>query len=161
MLLLSCVSEKANNAFSKIESGILDRAELLTAAQEDSISSLIQGLKRDVGSEVFVLTVNTLAYEKLEELSLRMADSLRIGRSTHNDGLLIMVALTDRKARIEVGTGLENIIRDEIAARVMRNTIVPNFEKEKYSLALYTAVSEISTLIRDNRELVGTKPTWK
>ena len=90
-----------------------------------------------------------------------MADSLRLGRSTHNDGLLITVSFFDRRARIEVGTGLENIIKDEIAAEIIREDMAPRFREENYGLGIYIGVSRIAKLIRTNEILIGTEPSWK
>lgn len=87
-----------------------------------------------------------------------MADSLGLGRPTYNDGILITIAFKDRMARIEVGTGLENIIKDEIAAEIIREELAPKFREENYGQGLFLVVEEISRLIRDNSHRVGQKP---
>jgi uncharacterized protein len=87
-----------------------------------------------------------------------MAEELRLGRSTHNDGLLIAIVTMERKIRIEVGTGLENIIKDEVAARIIRDDMAPLFRQEKYGQGIYLAVDKITKLIEENKELVGTQP---
>ena len=160
-LLFSCGADKANNTFSKVENGIIDKADILTIKQEDSVSQVIKKLKDDIGSEIAVLTIDSLGEKNLEQFSLRMADSLKLGRATHNDGLLITISFLDRKARIEVGTGLENIIKDEVAGEIIREDIAPKFREQNYGRGIYIAVSKIDKLIRDNEKLVGTEPSWK
>ena len=76
-------------------------------------------------------------------------------------GLLITISFLDRKARIEVGTGLENIIKDEVAGEIIREDIAPKFREQNYGRGIYIAVSKIDKLIRDNEKLVGTEPSWK
>lgn len=159
-LLFSCGVDKPNTS-SIVHNEIIDEADILTIKQEDSISQVIRRLREDTGSEISVLTIDSLGVESLENFSLRMADSLKLGRETHNDGLLITISLYDRKTRIEVGLGLENIIKDEIAAEIIRDNMAPKFRKEKYGLGIYMAVFRIAKLIRNNEKLVGTEPSRK
>jgi uncharacterized membrane protein YgcG len=157
-LVVSCNKYKKDQTSSKIEYRIIDNSYILTKSQKDSIEVLIKKLDEEIGSQIAILTIDTLGTEKLEEFSLRMAGDLRLGRSTHNDGLLITVVTMDRKMRIEVGTGLENIIKDEIAARILREDMAPLFRQQKYGQGIYMAVDKISKLIIEKKELVGTQP---
>ena len=84
-----------------------------------------------------------------------MVENWGIGRKDYNDGLLITVALQDRQTRIEVGYGLEKIVKDKIAARIIREDMVPNFQTENYYEGLRVAVDKIKTLIEGNQALVG------
>jgi uncharacterized membrane protein YgcG len=160
-LLFSCGVDKPNTTFSKVRNEVIDKADILTIKQEDSVSQVIRTLRNDIGCEIAVLTIDSLGDKPVEEFSLRMADSLNLGRATHNDGLLITISRFDRKVRIEVGTGLENIIKDEIAAQIIREDMAPKFREDKYGLGIYIAVSRIAKVIRDNEKLVGTEPSWK
>ena len=85
-LLISCGVDKSNSTLSKVQNEIIDKADILTSKQEDSVSQVIRRLREDIGSEIAVLTIDSLGGQNLEQFSLRMADSLRIGRATHNDG---------------------------------------------------------------------------
>jgi uncharacterized protein len=87
-----------------------------------------------------------------------MTEELRLGRSTHNDGLLITIVTMERKLRIEVEMGLENIIKDEVAGRIIRDDMAPLFRQEKYGQGIYLAVDKISKLIVQHKELVGSQP---
>jgi|GEM_PF-1015621 len=157
-LVVSCNSEKKGETSSKNEYRIIDNSYLLTEIQKDSIETLIKKLEREIGSQIVILTIDTLGTEKLEDFSVRMVRQLRLGRSAHNDGLLITVVTMERRIRIEVGTGLENIIKEEVAARVIRDDMTPLFRQEKYGQGMYQAVEKISKLIMENKDLVGTEP---
>ena len=87
-----------------------------------------------------------------------MAQKLALGRRAYSDGLLITVVTKERKMRIEVGVGLENIIKDEIANRINRDDMAPLFRQKKYGQGIYVAVDKICKLIAANKRLVGTKP---
>lgn len=158
VLMVSCNTNKKTETESQIENRIIDNSYLLTQPQSDSILAIIDKLDESIGSQIAILTIDTLGGEKLEEFSLRMAGKLRLGRPIHNDGLLITVVTMERKIRIEVGTGLENIIKDEIAARIIREDMAPLFRQQKYGQGIYLAVDKISKLIIENKELVGTPP---
>lgn len=161
VLLCFTVSGKSSlNKHQKKRICVFDRASLLTSLQEDSISYIINKLENEIGSQVAVITIKSLEGKKIEQFSLEEAEALQLGRSTHNDGLLITVAVQERTIRIEVGTGLENIIRDEVASRIVRNTIVPKFREFKYGLGIYAGIDSISNRIIKNKQIVGQEPRW-
>ena len=137
---------------------VFDEAGVLSDLEKIKLTSLILELEKNIGSQIVILIIDTLNGEKIEEFSLRTFTTMNLGRSQFNDGILIVQSFNDRKLRIEVGLGLEKIIRDEIAARINREIIVPRFKEGKYYDGLYDAVSEIKSLIEKNKDLVGQAP---
>jgi uncharacterized protein len=140
---------------------VFDRAYMLNGDQVDSLNSLINDLEKKVGSQIVIWTQTSLDGASIDSVSLRTANDLGVGRESHNDGVLIFIAEAERQARIEVGLGLENIISDETAARLLRDDLAPNFRSGKYGLGLYLVVEKISKLIQDNSNLVGSKPQYR
>jgi len=69
------------------------------------------------------------------------------------------MAMKDQKVRIEVGYGLERIIKDEISNRIIREKMVSRFKKQEYYEGLSAALKEINQLIKDNKRLIGALPT--
>jgi uncharacterized membrane protein YgcG len=132
-----------------------DNAFILTNEQKLKLTEQIKDLEQRIGSQIVILTINSLAGEKIEDYSLKVATDWGIGRKDYDDGVLITVSVQDRQARIEVGAGLEKIIKDEIAARILREELAPNFREENYYVGLHSAVGTIAKLITDNKELVG------
>jgi uncharacterized protein len=153
-LAIYCNNQKDNKSVETRES-IFDHARLLTAEQEDTISTLISGLEKQIGSQIAIFTIDSLNGENINEFSLRTAEKLGLGRSKFDDGLLITIAVNDRQMRIEVGYGLEKIIRDEVAARILREDMAPKFREADYNGGLKVTVKKIIKLIEDNKELVG------
>jgi len=137
---------------------VQDDAALLNENEEDSLTYLSEVLEKSIGSQLAIITIDSLAGEKIETFSLRRAMAMGLGRKNFDDGLLITVSRYDRQIRMEVGIGLELIIRDEIASRINRNIIAPKFREEKYYQGLAAGVKEITRLIQDNRQLVGQAP---
>jgi uncharacterized protein len=145
------------NSFSKIEDRVIDSADLLSAEQEKSIFKLIQGLEKSVGSQIAIVIVNTLNGEDINQYSIQKSEDLSLGRDLYKDGVLITVAYQDRKTRIEVGYGLEKILKDEITSRIINEQMVPKFKEQKVYEGLYESVSIIKKLIEENKKLVGQK----
>lgn len=142
----------------KIENRVFDHASLLTTDQEDTIFHFIKSLDHNIGSQLAVVTIDTLKGESIQQYSLKMAGKLKLGRAGFDDGILISVVVKERKMRIEVGYGLEKIIRDEIAATIIREDMAPSFRKQDYAGGLTKAIGRIIQLIEENEELVGQKP---
>ena len=133
---------------------VSDNARILNDNQKYDLTEQIKELEQSVGSQIAILIIESLEGEKIEAYSLRIAENWEIGRKDYDDGVLITVALQDRETRIEVGYGLEKIIKDEIAAQIIRENMIPNFRTENYYEGLRIAVDKIKTLIKGNRELV-------
>jgi len=136
----------------------MDDANLLTVQQEDSIFSIIQDIESNIGSQIAVLTIGTLNGDSIEGFSLRMVNEMGLGRKDYDDGILITVSVNDRKTRIDVGLGLEKIIKDEIAARIVKEDMGPRFGKGDFFNGIIVAVEKIKKLIEENKELVGQRP---
>lgn len=77
-LYISCGVDKPNTSFSKVPNEIIDKADILTIKQKRSVSQVIRSLREEIGSEIAILTIDSLGGENLEEFSLKMADSLNL-----------------------------------------------------------------------------------
>lgn len=132
-----------------------DRVYLLNQEQKGKLETEIKELQDSIGSQISILIIETLKGEKIEDYSLKVAEEWGIGRKNYNDGVLITVVVSDRQMRIEVGTGLEKILRDEITAKILREEMIPNFKQEKYYEGLSSAIRQIKSLLKDNKDLIG------
>ncbi len=150
--------ETQRNASIGIEDRIIDKADLLTGEEEQNLFQVITALENEIGSQVFIMTIETLEGESINRFSIHAAERLKIGREKEKDGILITVAYREHKTRIEVGYGLEKIIKDEVAAKIIREEMVPDFKTGLFYSGLYAAVIRVDTLIRSNRSLVGEMP---
>lgn len=157
--IISCKRNEAPlHSREKIEYVIFDSVALLSWPQKADIFSAIQNLEKKIGSQIAVVIIDSLGSRKLEVYSLDVFEKLDLGREQFDDGILITVVSRERKIRIEVGTGLEKIVKDEIAARILREQMVPNFKENNYFQGIKEAVDRIKNLIEINRELIGQSP---
>ena len=106
---------------------VVDLAHVLPASTVGSLSVRMADHETGTSNQVAVLILPSLAGEPLEEFSHRVATAWKLGQKGTDNGVLLLVALQERKVRIEVGYGLEGALTDVLAARIIRNEIVPRF----------------------------------
>jgi uncharacterized protein len=111
---------------------ITDVADVLSDQQEEEIEQLLWRVEEKTGLEIAVVTVRSISDHTLrrdiEGFAREVFDSFGIGNLPKNDGVLFLVAVNDRKARIELGEGYTKA-SDDVAAAIMQDTIVPHFRK--------------------------------
>jgi uncharacterized protein len=116
----------------KLAGRVNDYAEIVPADVERRIDEQLSAYEKQTGHQFVVLTLDTLDGDPLEDFSIRVVESWKLGRAKQDDGLLMLVVKRDRKARVEVGYGLEGAIPDAVAARVVRSVLVPAFRGGDY-----------------------------
>jgi uncharacterized protein len=99
------------------------------------------------GSQIAVLLVRTTAPENIEQYALRVAEEWRIGRGGVDDGVVLVVALDDRRLRFEVGYGLEGAVPDALARRIIAEVITPRFYENDFAGGLNAGIDALIALI--------------
>lgn len=155
---ISCEPQKTSSNGEFSNDRIIDDVGLLSEDEKKNLSKLSRNLEEKLGSQIAVQIIDTLSGEDIKKVSLKLLEEMRLGREKYKDGVLIVAAIKDHKVRIEVGYGLEKIIKDEIAARIIREQIVPKFREGKFYEGLFAATSKIKKLIEDNEQLIGQRP---
>jgi uncharacterized protein len=106
---------------------IVDLAHALPTDLAATLTRELQEHETKTGNQVAVLILPSLEGEPLEEFSHRVATTWRLGQKGTDNGVLLLIALRDRKVRIEVGYGLEGTLTDLRSGHIIRNEIVPRF----------------------------------
>ena len=109
---------QAELAVRPLSARVHDDAGLLSPDEASRLEASLAAFERETGHQVVVLTVKTLEGEAIESFSMRVADAWQVGDAKRDDGAIVVVAAEDRKARIEVGYGLEGALPDARAARM-------------------------------------------
>jgi uncharacterized protein len=110
-----------------------DNANLLAAGASQQLESRLATFEAQTGHQFALLTVQSLEGLPVEQYALKVAETWKLGRAKPDDGLLMLIAAQEHKARIEVGYGLEGQIPDAIAARVIREVMAPAFQRGDYA----------------------------
>ena len=130
-----------------------DFAGLMDSASISDLETLIDGVEKNTGAEIAVVTIDSLEGITIEEYAVELFEYWGIGKADEDNGILVLVALLDREVRIEVGYGLEGVITDLEAGRIIDDIIVPNFKEENYNRGIYDAVVTISNQIYGEEDL--------
>ena len=96
-----------------------DRAELLSATDRFRLNQRLGAYERETGHQFLFLSVVSLEDEPIEDFSIRVAEAWKLGDAERDDGLILLMVKEGRKARIEVGSGLEGAIPDVTAKRIL------------------------------------------
>lgn len=113
---------------------VSDHAGLLTLDERASLESQLSAFEARSGVEFAILTVPSTGAESIAEFSLRVAREWGVGKKKSENGLLIVVAREDRRARIEVADGLaQGSIPDSLAQDVMTRLMVPAFRDGRWA----------------------------
>lgn len=113
-----------------------DFANVISNADEEKMQQQGETLFKECGAQVVVVTVKSLNGEDLESYSLNLARSWRIGSDKNDDGILLLLAVDERKVRIEVGYGLEGALPDSKTGRILDTYGVDRFKKNDFSTGL-------------------------
>src|SRR3989344_4632689 len=131
-----------------------DFAGVLKAEEKQNIEIQLGELKKSTGAEVAVVTISSLGDETIESYAVKRFQEWGIGEKGKDNGLLILVALNDREARIEVGYGLEGTVTDLQAGQVVRLVMIPAFKEGKYGHGITGAAKAITDIISKSPEAV-------
>lgn len=113
-----------------------DKADLLSDEIEEYIVSTNVDLCEKTDAQIVVVTINSLNGDSLEEYATALFREYGIGDKDKNNGVLLLVALEDRKSRIEVGYGLEGALNDAKTGRIQDNYMIPYFKEGNYAEGL-------------------------
>lgn len=134
-------------AIPVLKSRVTDLTGTLNAAEQQALEQKLAAFEQRKGSQLAVLIVPTTGNETIEQFGIRVAEQWKLGRKGTDDGLLLIVAKDDRALRIEVGYGLEGVIPDAIAKRVISETIVPKFKTGDFAGGITAGLTQLMTLI--------------
>jgi uncharacterized protein len=128
---------------------VTDLVDILTNQQEEQLERLLNATEEKTGVEIVVVAINSIkdfpgtSNRTIEEFATALFDTYGIGNMPKNDGVLFLVAVKDRKARIELGAGYDRR-RDADASRIMNKKIVPNFRKGQYAKGMIKGTKSLA-----------------
>jgi uncharacterized protein len=133
-----------------------DYAHVVDAESARRLDAMIRSLQRATGDVVVVATVDTFQpYGTIEEYAVKMFQNggRGIGEKGRDNGLLVVVAVNDRRVRVEVGYELEQFIPDGFAGQVRDESITPQFRQGNYGQGLVDGVQRIIGRIAQGRNV--------
>lgn len=124
-----------------------DYVGLLSESEAKSIISIGKELEDKTGSQAVVVIIDSTNNIPIEDYSNKLFREWGIGEQSKDNGLLILLALNDKKWRVEVGRGLEGAIPDALSNRIMESIAKPSFINGNYGEGLINSYSTFSDSI--------------
>src|SRR3989338_5015779 len=122
---------------------INDFAGILSTEQKTTLESKLSAFEKETGNEISVVTVKNLGGDTVENFAEALFKEWGIGKKGQDNGALLLIALEDRKMRIEVGYGLEGSLTDAQASWIIRDIMTPAFRGNDFYSGIDGAVSKI------------------
>jgi len=149
LFVLSSAVSAANFVFPKPQGYVSDYAETLDSETRLRIEQMARVVEQQTGIEIAVVIVrSTLPYDHLEYAN-RLFANWHIGKAGQDNGVLLLLALNDRKVKIETGYGIEDVITDGTAGEILNQYVMPKLHDGNYSEAMYNGALGIAKTIAD------------
>jgi uncharacterized protein len=124
-----------------------DFAGILSPTERQSLEARCRQLRERTGAQLAVVTLKSLNGGQIDDFADKLFKRCGIGEKDKNNGLLLLVAMAERKARIEVGYGLEPVVPDALAGRIIDHQLRPRFRNQQYAAGLNEAVNALCELV--------------
>lgn len=130
--LLAAPAVQAQTPVPQLSARVTDLTGTLTAEQRQALETRLAEFEARKGAQIAVLLVPTTLPETIEQYARRVLDEWKLGRKGIDDGALLLVAMKDRRLRIETQYGLEGVLPDAIAKRIIDETVTPQFRRQDF-----------------------------
>ncbi len=134
---------------------VVDNAELLSPDTRRRLTETLRRHEQKTGNQVVVLTVPTIKGESIEEYAVRVFEQWKLGQQGKDNGVLVVIVPRDRSMRIEVGYGLEGVLTDAHASRIIRNVMTPRFRKGDFSDGVARGVDAVTAQLEGRPATAG------
>ena len=122
---------------------VIDEAKILSASDKQAIETKLRSLNDRGLAQAAVVIVPTTNGEDIFDYSMKVADRWKLGKKDTDQGLLMVVAVNDRKMYILTGYGLEGTLPDAVAKRIISDDITPRFKQGDYAGGITAGINRI------------------
>ncbi len=124
-----------------------DYSYTLSPSFIDRLEKKLEDFELRTQNQIVIVMIDSLDGEDIEGFSMKLAEKWKIGKKNLDNGVIITIAMAERKIRIEVGYGLEERLTDALSSDIIRNIIAPAFREKNYEKGIENAVERIMAII--------------
>lgn len=150
-LALTAASAQEFAPVPPLQTRVTDKIGMLTENQRDTLEKVLKEYEDRTGSQIAVLLISKTEPEAIEQYSIRVFDTWKLGRKGTDDGVLLVVAKDNppalRRLRIEAGRGVQGSLTDAQSKRILQDVIAPHFRQNDFYGGLAAGVSAITALL--------------
>jgi uncharacterized protein len=155
VVALMLAAPAAAQTFPALSGRVVDEAGILDASRRAGLDAKLADLEARTTDQLVVVTLKSLQGYSIEDYGVRLGRQWKIGQKDKNNGVLLIVAPTDRKVRIEVGYGLEGELTDAVTSFIIQQSILPRFRANDYPGGIERGVDDIIKVV------TGDAAEWK
>jgi uncharacterized protein len=141
----------AQVAVPPLKARVTDLTGTLNEQQRSALEQTLAEFEARKGSQVAVLLVPTTQPDTVEQYAVRVEEAWKLGRKGVDDGVLLVVAKNDRRLRIEVGYGLEGVLPDAVAKRIVDEDIAPRFKQGDFYGGIRAGTDRVMRVIEGEK----------
>src|ERR1700761_5696666 len=119
--------------FPALTGRVVDGANILSEQTKEDLTGKLAALEQKTSRQLVVVTIPSLQGYEISDYGYQLGRAWGIGQAKLNNGVLLIVAPTEHKVRIEVGYGLEPILTDALSEVIIQNAMLPSFKKGDYN----------------------------
>jgi uncharacterized protein len=127
----------------KLEGYVNDYGNMISLSVRAELENELKSFEQTDSTQIVILTIPSLEGEVIEDLSIKVAESWKIGQKNKDNGVIFLVAKQERKMRIEVGRGLEGRLTDLMAGRIIDLVVKPRFKRGDFDGGFIAGVSAL------------------
>jgi uncharacterized protein len=143
MLLLAAPALASGPSFPRLSGRVVDDAQILDAATQSELTSMLARHEQATGQQVVVVTLPSLQGYPIEDFGYQLGRNWGIGQKDKNTGALLIVAPKEHKVRIEVGYGLEGQLTDAMSRVIIERDILPEFKRGDFNAGVLAGTTTI------------------
>src|SRR4051812_5376991 len=129
--------------FPTLTGRVVDEADVIDATTREALTTKLAALEAKSTDQLVVVTLKSLQGTTIEDFGVQLGRHWQIGQKDKNNGVLLIVAPTERKVRIEVGYGLEGTLTDAVSRLIIENGILPRFRTNDFAGGVQRGVDDL------------------
>ncbi len=156
-------TKKADDGFATIPilaTRVTDTSSTLNMQEVAALDQKIRAFEAKSGGQIALLIVPTAQPETIEQYALRVAEKWKIGKKGRDNGALVILAMQEKKVRIEVGYGWEGALPDVEAKRIIREVMSPFFKQGQFGAGLAAGLDKIALTVTKDPANVAPESQW-
>ncbi|MFA5257984.1 MAG: TPM domain-containing protein [Opitutales bacterium] len=126
---------------------VTDKAGVLNAGQRDALEANLRSYHQRTGNALVLIILKDLDGGDIDDAANRIYERAGIGKKGEDKGVLMLVAMKERKVRIEVGYGLEPVLTDTLCGDIIRVDIAPAFRSGNYESGISAALKRMERIL--------------
>ena len=145
-----------NAPIPPLSSRVTDAAGVLGASAKQELETKLAAFELATGGQLAVLVVKTAEPETIDQYGIRVGETWKIGKKGKDTGAILIIAMKEKKLRIETGYGWEGALPDVEAKRIIREVITPFFKKNQYAQGIDAGIDKIQLAVSKENKAEST-----